>query len=281
MEFEHLAGVGCRVEAALARDLGARLPDGMPARHSELIRRQVQRTAEHLDGVPWLSEDAASSAARAQAGPVRVYLVRHAESTGNQEQRLLGVRIHGALTPLGQAQSRRTADYLSSAFRDLRDAKVLLVSSPVGRALETARPIGARLGCPVSSEPNLAELDIGDWTGKYFSELEADPAYRQWMQDKWFCAPPGGESMFEVRTRACEALAGLVLQARRTGSVLIVVTHFFPLMAIFDVVMLGTNIRPDNSSISCFDYAAGHWSSSFINSTAHLGEDGAKPVGYV
>ncbi len=87
--------------------------------------------------------------------------------------------------------------------------------------------------------------------------------------------------MFEVRTRACEALCALLREASAADAAVVVVTHFFPLMALFDVLVPGTGTRPDNSSISCFEHSGGRWQASMINCTAHLGEHGAKPVAYV
>ena len=63
-------------------------------------------------------------------------LVRHGESTGNAEGRLLG-RIDSPLTERGSAQARSLADAVAGATR--------LISSPLARARDTAEALGTGL----------------------------------------------------------------------------------------------------------------------------------------
>ena len=279
--LEVLTRVGCQIEAQFVRKLRDRLLLVDSLRDAAILTAHCEATIAHLDTVPWLPEALRDRGSGASRGPVRLYFVRHAESTGNQERRLQGSRIHGALTPRGCLQSERTAIYLFDTFADLRAGAVSIVSSPVGRALETARPIGERLGCTLSTEPDLAELDFGDWSGQFFVDLERDRAYREWMQDQWFHSPPAGESLFEVRSRVCQAVASLLSCAIAGDTSPIIVTHFFPLVATFNTLMPGEIIRPDNSSITCVEFAPGRWRQILVNYAAHLGDDGPTPVAYV
>ncbi len=279
--LEALTRVGCEIEAQFVRQLRDKLLLIDSLRDAAKLTARFEAAIAHLDAVPWLPEALRDRGSGARRGPVRLYFVRHAESTGNQERRLQGSRIHGALTPRGCLQSKGTAEYLFDNFADLRAGGVSMVSSPVGRALETARPIGERLGCTLSTEPELAELDFGDWSGQFFADLEGDSGYREWMQDQWFHSPPAGESLFEVRSRVCQAVASLLSRAIAGDTSPMIVTHFFPLMAIFDTLMPGEIIRPDNSSITCVEFEPGRWRPILVNYTAHLGDDGPTPVGYV
>lgn len=279
--LEALARVGCEIEAQFVRQLRGKLLASGSLRDAAKLTAPIDAAIAHLDAVPWLPEALRDRGSEARRGPVRLYFVRHAESTGNHEKRLQGSRIHGALTPRGCLQSKRTAEYLFDTFADLRAGTVPLISSPIGRALETARPIGERLDCALSTDPELAELDFGDWSGQFFIDLEGDSGYLAWMQEQWFHSPPSGESLFEVRTRACQAVASFLSHAIARDTSAIIVTHFFPLMAIFDTLMPGEVIRTDNSSISCVEFGPGGWRPILVNYAAHLGHHGPTPVGYV
>ncbi len=145
-------------------------------------------------------------------------LVRHGETAVNAEGRLQG-RVETALTERGQAQ----AVCLATAVAALQPAAV--VSSPLRRARETAAAIGAATGLTVEIDERLIELDYGDWEGSRFGDLP-DGAFATWRADATF-APPGGESLVDVRTRVVPCLAELL---EREGSV-VVVSHVSPIKA--------------------------------------------------
>lgn len=279
--IERFALVGCEIEAQFVRNLAERLFQSASPCDNEELRKDVEDAATRLDRIPWLPNTLLARRPGSRQGPFRIYFIRHAESTGNQERRLQGSRIHGALTPRGLLQSTRTAEYLFETFEDLRTGNALLVSSPVGRALETARSISERLGCSLSTEADLAELDFGEWSGRSFADLECDRKYQEWIKDKWFRLPPSGESLFEVRTRMCQAVSLLVSRAVVDDIPLVIVTHFFPLIAVLDALIPGEPIRPDNSSVTCLEFEHRHWHPIVINHTLHLEGDAPTPVGYV
>ena len=87
-----------------------------------------------------------------------ICLVRHGETEWNREQRLQG-RIDTPLNRIGLAQAHRVADQ----FRALTGATV--VTSPLARARNTARPIARRTHSALVIDPLLAEIDHGSWTG--------------------------------------------------------------------------------------------------------------------
>lgn len=140
-----------------------------------------------------------------------LYLVRHGETEWNLQQRRQG-RADSPLTRRGVAQAH-------SAVRALRfelgDASGLrLVSSPIGRAWQTARVIAAGLGIPQSSverDDLLAECDLGEWTGLTSPEVEVrDPgALAERERGKWSFRMPGGESYVDLDLRARRWLLAL------------------------------------------------------------------------
>jgi broad specificity phosphatase PhoE len=272
-----VARVGCEIEGAFVRALLDQVAALAPFNGREGLWAHLDYSGAQLRGVPWWRRDREESA----EPPAEIVFVRHSESTGNIEQRLQGARIGGALTPRGHAQSRLTASHLFDAFEHLRGGKALLASSPSDRAMQTANEIAGRLESAVHIEQGLGEIDFGDWTGRCFADLQRDDDYVAWMKDRWFRAPPGGESMFEVRTRMFEALASLLCSARAESRPLIVVTHFFPLVACFGALAPQAPIHPDNSSITRFSHAPDGWQCRLANFVGHLGAEAAVPVAYV
>jgi probable phosphoglycerate mutase len=89
-----------------------------------------------------------------------------------------------------------------------------LVSSPLGRARETAQEIGARLGLAVEIDERLAEIAFGEWEGRLRDEVAAQHA-ALFAGREWLVNPPGGETFDEVWARASAWLAEQPAEAER------------------------------------------------------------------
>ncbi len=78
-------------------------------------------------------------------------------------------------------------------------------SSPLRRARETAAGLFPHYEAQVLDD--LAEIDLGDWNGLDWNEIEtrwpADAARK--LADWWAVTPPGGESRIDVERRAARA----------------------------------------------------------------------------
>ncbi len=115
-----------------------------------------------------------------------------------------------------------------------------IVSSPLGRAVETATLLAVPVGAPVlPPEPALREYDFGEWDGLMPRELEARGFWRAVQRDPEF-APPGGEGFAAAARRLAAALDGIA--AVHTGQRVIVVTHGLALAAALALVLTG-NVR--------------------------------------
>ena len=88
-----------------------------------------------------------------------VYLIRHGATQWNKENRIQG-REDIPLSSEGMAQVQVCA----RAFRGME--LQLIASSPLSRALDTARAIVAVTGAPVVERQGLIERDFGDISGK-------------------------------------------------------------------------------------------------------------------
>ncbi len=146
----------------------------------------------------------------------RLYLVRHGETAWNVEGRYQG-RCDSALSARGQRQ----ADVLGERLAGLREC--ILVSSPLGRALATARVIGEHGGRRPLVDSRLSEIAYGVWEGLLQADVAAawPQALRTWKQRPHRMRFPGGESLIDVRGRVDRFLA----DARLSSTSIIAVTH--------------------------------------------------------
>ena len=124
-----------------------------------------------------------------------VFLVRHAVHD-RVDQVLCGRMPQVSLGAEGRAQAARVAQ------RFAREPVAAVYSSPLERARETAEPIAAALGFDVQLAAGLTEIDVGEWTGRSFDELQADERWHLWNRKREAGCPPGGEPMRDVQGRA-------------------------------------------------------------------------------
>jgi broad specificity phosphatase PhoE len=143
-------------------------------------------------------------------------LIRHAAHA--LLGRVLAGRMAGvSLSPEGRVQSECLADRLAA-----RDVRAIYVS-PRERATETASPISQRLGLVPRIEPAIDEIDFGEWTGRSFVSLEAEPLWAPFNRLRSVTRPPGGETMLEVQARVAAFLEGC--RAKHPGETVAVVSH--------------------------------------------------------
>jgi probable phosphoglycerate mutase len=93
---------------------------------------------------------------------MKVLLIRHGETTDNALNILQGHR-HGVLSEKGIKQAHSRGEKLKGTHVDI------IISSDLGRSIETATIINTYLGVPQSSELLLREKDWGSLTGKDIS----------------------------------------------------------------------------------------------------------------
>lgn len=102
-----------------------------------------------------------------------VYVLRHGETLWNAQGRLQG-RFDSELTSKGVAQARAQRAILQRC--DL--AGFAAISSPQGRAFETAKIALAGLIDPITTDRALSEIGLGQWAGKDRAEVIAQSGAR-------------------------------------------------------------------------------------------------------
>ena len=147
-----------------------------------------------------------------------LYLVRHGQTDWNREKRFQST-TDVPLNETGLAQAWQIREEL-----DRRNVHFVLArSSPLSRAVETARIIVNGTDTPYEPEPGFMEISFGDYEGRLESELrdEFGSAFDEWRDSQYTKAPPGGESILGGAERVRPYLDALREQAI-TGDVLIV-----------------------------------------------------------
>ncbi|HET6882200.1 MAG TPA: histidine phosphatase family protein [Pirellulales bacterium] len=144
-----------------------------------------------------------------------LYCVRHGESTFNVEGRLQG-QSDTQLSPLGLKHAAAIADMLGKLPIDA------VYSSPLSRAMETARPLAAVLKLPIVEDDRLKEINIGIFQGSLAVELAdhfPQEAARWRSQDPDFRIPKG-ESRRDLMTRAQAAFESIHASGHRQVAVI-------------------------------------------------------------
>ena len=133
------------------------------------------------------------------------YIFRHGQSTYNLAGRTQGQTNDSVLTPLGEQQAREVGKKLQG-----RAVEVIL-SSPLTRAIQTARLANESLQVPMQIDDRFSEVNVGEIEGLHYTVIQEKYGmkYHKWRSsDRQYenMRFNGGESKKEVRTRVLEGL---------------------------------------------------------------------------
>lgn len=134
----------------------------------------------------------------------RLLMLRHGQTEWNAENRMQG-QLDAELSELGRDQAVAAAEVLA------KRQPLLIVSSDLCRAYDTAVELAERTGSPLVVDARLRETNLGDWQGMTHGEVDAvAPGARvAWRNDATW-APHGGESRVDVARRSLPLIAELV-----------------------------------------------------------------------
>ena len=134
----------------------------------------------------------------------RLVMLRHGQTDFNLGSRMQG-QLDTELSELGRAQAVAAAEVLGKL------QPLLIVSSDLRRAYDTAIKLGERTGLKVWVDDRLRETHLGDWQGLTHAQIDAEaPGARlAWREDATW-APHGGESRVDVAARSLPLIAELV-----------------------------------------------------------------------
>ena len=142
----------------------------------------------------------------------RLVMLRHGQTEFNAGNRMQG-QLDTELSDLGRDQAVAVAEVLA------KRQPLLIVSSDLRRALDTAVSLGERSGLPVDVDARLRETHLGEWQGMTHIEVDAAaPGARiAWRNDATW-APHGGESRVDVAARGMPLVRELVADQTEWGT---------------------------------------------------------------
>ncbi|MFT4743112.1 MAG: broad specificity phosphatase PhoE [Yoonia sp.] len=140
-----------------------------------------------------------------------LYILRHGETVWNSENRMQG-ELNSPLTAKGEAQAASQGRIL----RALDLGGFSMISSPQGRAVQTAGIALGAIAQDVTTDRRLREIGVGDWSGLCRDSLPLGDGPDAFIAQ--YEAAPNGEGIAAVAVRVAAFLADLKGPA-------VVVTH--------------------------------------------------------
>lgn len=135
---------------------------------------------------------------------VRIRLIRHGKTPGNEEKRYIG-RTDESLSENGR----------SELAGKKYPAPALLFSSPMKRCLESCECLWP--GRKPVVIPTLREIDFGLFEGKNYQELNGNAAYQAWIDSGGTMSFPEGEDRTAFQERGLAGFRQAIDQIRREG----------------------------------------------------------------
>ena len=148
----------------------------------------------------------------------RLFLVRHGATAATEEDRFSG-STGAELSEQGRWQAGRLGERLSEHNISA------IYSSPLSRALETARIVAGHCRLEPVLREGLREIGHGHWEGMKREDVEREfgAEYAAWEVDPFTFAPAGGESGLAVLARALPVIREIV--TAHSGGQVLVVSH--------------------------------------------------------
>ncbi len=199
---------------------------------------------------------------------MRLIIVRHGETFYNAQRRFTG-QSDVPLNPLGERQAAALCDSLTTERLDV------IITSDLERTRITAKAIAHNHDIPVQEDSDLRELAFGEWEGYTYDEVLARDKNLAslWRVDPTQYAPPGGETVAQLRDRCARALKRW--QTKYPEASVLWVTHG-GLIGVLLCHVLGIDLkrrwqfRHDNASVSELRLSGDHAIIVRLNETAHI-----------
>ena len=133
--------------------------------------------------------------------PLRIIFARHGQTEWNKEYRFQG-RTNIKLTDTGKQQAESLAARLSSWPVEI------IYTSPLDRALFTAKAIAKYHNIEPVILHELQEINFAGWEGQSITALEKDhhDIFARWRSDPFFNPPAGAETWEKIYTRLSRAV---------------------------------------------------------------------------
>ncbi len=198
-------------------------------------------------------------------------LVRHGETEWNRVGRCQGFS-DTELNNNGREQIRELAKSL------MNESISAVYSSDLIRALDTANAIAHHHNLTVEVDPDLRELNQGDFEGLTFVEIREkySPLLNKWVESPEVVKLPGGESLKELQERAWRAIERIYI--KHQNQTVVAVSHnltIITLLCKFKGVGLEEfrSFKLRAASKNTILFRNGHFNVNVLNDVSHLRQE--------
>ncbi|SHH28636.1 histidine phosphatase family protein [Tepidibacter thalassicus] len=149
---------------------------------------------------------------------VKFIFVRHGTTVDNENMRLAGF-IDSKLSDIGKEQVKKTSIRL-------RDEKIdCIYSSPLSRAVETAREIANLKNLEIKICDNFREMNFGDFDGLTFKEIQDsyEDEFNKLKKYRFKYRFPNGENMIEFHSRVSNEIDNII--KKHDKQTILIVAH--------------------------------------------------------
>jgi broad specificity phosphatase PhoE len=178
---------------------------------------------------------------------MQLIFVRHGETDFNKHKRVMGQRVDAPLDDAGVQQAHAILPKIPKDF-------ALIYSSPLKRAIQTARIIADFHNKDIKIDNNLLERDFGSMSGKTWEEMEVETHLPMTELDnnlEYDYTPYGGEKAAQVRQRLMNFLEGV--KAKHAQEKVVVVTHYGIIRLMESLYPQTEHHKTSNASVHKFD----------------------------
>ncbi|MDE4085281.1 histidine phosphatase family protein [Planococcus maritimus] len=157
---------------------------------------------------------------------LRLYITRHGETQWNIEKRMQGWQ-DSPLTATGIQNALWLSERMEPVDLDA------IYASPSGRAKHTAELIRGNQPIEIAFDPNLKEINMGEWEGNNVSAIKEryQASFHAFWNEPALYKPSGGESFPELIERIRTALKEI--EAKHSSGNVLIVTHSVVIKALF------------------------------------------------
>ncbi len=195
-------------------------------------------------------------------------LVRHAQTASNTKGRYMGW-IDEDLSEEGVWQAKQLSQRLSHWSISA------IFSSPLNRALRTAKIVASPHDLTVQKLDGLGEIRIGAWEGMFAEEIaqKFPELWKAWRTDPSDVQMPGGERLSQVNERATSALE-TVMRDNQGQQVLAVTHDVIVRLLVAYCLQVSTSIyrrlEVTNTSLTVIQRTGDRYRLRLLNDTGHL-----------
>ncbi|MGQ0795056.1 MAG: histidine phosphatase family protein [Nitrosopumilaceae archaeon] len=194
-----------------------------------------------------------------------IIFLRHAQAKNNVERVLAGRREGFPLTKTGIQQAEKIAQFL----KPLQISAVY--SSPIERAISTAKLAAKHLNLEIRTDSRLTEIDMGMFSGMFYEDMfkKHGNVFLKFYQDNPIIEENGVETFSNVKKRVLDIVNHC--SKEHQGQNVLLVTHMDPIKAVLSTIL---HLKPEslyeliirNASLTILKKEQNNYSLAAINS---------------